>query len=42
MLFGVANSQGLVDTAIAATKEVPGVKTVVTEIQVVPEYSVLP
>jgi cytidylate kinase len=41
-LFGVAKSQALVDTAIATAKEVAGVQNVVSEIQVVPEYNILP
>jgi len=41
-LFGVANSQALVEAAVAAAKEVPAVSAVVSEIQVVQEYSVVP
>jgi cytidylate kinase len=43
LLYGVANSQSLVEAAISAAREVPaGSKTVVSEIQVVQEYSVMP
>jgi cytidylate kinase len=42
-LYGVASSQSLVESAVSAAREVPaGSKTVVSEIQVVQEYSVMP
>jgi cytidylate kinase len=41
-LFGVANSQALVEAAVSAAKEVPSVISVRSEIQVVQEYSVMP
>jgi hypothetical protein len=41
-LYGVANAQSLVEAAIAATRDIAAVKTVVSEIQVVQEYSVMP
>jgi len=42
VLHGVANSQSSVEAAVAAVKEVPEVKSVQSEIQVVQEYSVMP
>jgi hypothetical protein len=41
-LFGVVNSPPLVEAAIQAAKEVPGVQSVISEIQIVQEYSVVP
>jgi cytidylate kinase len=44
-LFGVANSQALVETAVAAVKEFAagaGIARIQSEIQVVQEYSVMP
>ena len=41
-LFGVVNSPSLVETAVQAAREVPGVQSVVSEIQIVQEYSVVP
>ena len=42
MLFGVANSQSLVEAAVAAAREVDTVSSVHSEIQVIQEYSVMP
>ncbi|HCM26694.1 MAG TPA: phospholipid-binding protein [Treponema sp.] len=42
VLNGVANSQASVEASVAAAKEVPGVRSVLGEIQVVQEYSVMP
>lgn len=41
-LHGVANSQASVEAAVSAAREVPGVRSVRGEIQVVQEYSVMP
>ncbi|QQO10679.1 cytidylate kinase family protein [Breznakiella homolactica] len=41
-LFGVANSQSLVEAAVSSAREVPSVTAVQSEIQVVQEYSVMP
>jgi len=41
-LYGVANSQALVDAAVNAAKETAGSMTVRNEIQIVREYSVMP
>ncbi|MCL1836363.1 MAG: cytidylate kinase family protein [Treponema sp.] len=41
-LYGVANSQALVDAAANAAQEVAGSATVHSEIQIVREYSVIP
>ena len=41
-LHGVANSQSSVESAVAAAREVSAVGSVVSEIQVVQEYSVMP
>jgi cytidylate kinase len=41
-LFGVANSQALVEAAVSAAKDFTGVSRVHSEIQVVQEYSVMP
>jgi cytidylate kinase len=41
-LYGVANSQALVDTALNAAREAAGPATVRSEIQIVREYSVMP
>ncbi|GHU09037.1 hypothetical protein FACS1894151_06030 [Spirochaetia bacterium] len=40
-LYGVANSQSLIEAAIAAAREVPEITSVRTEIQVVQEYNVM-
>jgi cytidylate kinase len=40
-LFGVANSQALVEAAVAAAREVPLVSAVGSEIQVVQEYTLM-
>lgn len=42
ILYGVANSQSLIETAVQSAKEIPGVNSVTPEIQVVQEYSVIP
>jgi cytidylate kinase len=41
-LYGVANSQALVEAAVSSAREVPRVAEVRSEIQVVQEYSVMP
>ena len=41
-LYGVANSQSLVEIALQSAREVPAVSSVTSEIQVVQEYSVVP
>jgi cytidylate kinase len=41
-LFGVANSQSLVEAAVQGAREVPAVNSVKPEIQVVQEYSMAP
>jgi cytidylate kinase len=41
-LYGVANSQSLVETAVSAAREIPSVSSVQSEIQVVQDYSVMP
>jgi len=41
-LRGVANSQASIEAAVAAARDVPGVRSVRSEIQVVQEYSVMP
>jgi cytidylate kinase len=41
-LYGVANSQGLAEAALHAAREVPGVQTARSEIQVVQEYNITP
>jgi cytidylate kinase len=41
-IFGVANSQSLVEAAITAAREMPSLTEVHSEIQVVQEYSVMP
>ncbi|GHV82150.1 phospholipid-binding protein [Spirochaetia bacterium] len=41
-LFGVANSQALVEAALGVAKEIVGVGEVRSDIQVVQEYSVIP
>jgi cytidylate kinase len=41
-LFGVANSQALVEAAVLAAREVPSVSAVSSEIQVVQEYTMMP
>jgi cytidylate kinase len=41
-LFGVANSQSLVEAALQGAREVPAVNAVKSEIQVVQEYSMVP
>lgn len=42
VLFGVANSQPAIETAIQIAGEVPSVRSVRSEIQVVQEFSVMP
>ena len=42
VLHGVANSQSAIEAAVAAAREVAGVRSVRGEIQVVQEYSVMP
>ena len=42
LIYGVANSQSLVEAALAAAREVPGAENVHSEIQVVQEYSIMP
>ncbi|MDR1390472.1 MAG: cytidylate kinase family protein [Treponema sp.] len=42
VLYGVANSQSLIECAIAGAKEVPAVSSVHSEIQIVQEYSLAP
>ncbi|MDR1176953.1 MAG: cytidylate kinase family protein [Treponema sp.] len=42
LIYGVANSQSLVEAALAAAREVPGVENVQSEIQVVQEYNIMP
>jgi len=42
VLHGVANSQTLIEAAVAASREVEGVRSVRSEIQVVQEYTVMP
>ncbi len=42
VLHGVANSQASIEAAVAAAREVEGVRSVRGEIQVVQEYSVMP
>jgi hypothetical protein len=41
-LYGVANSQSLVETAVTAAREIVPESSIQTEIQVVQEYSVMP
>jgi cytidylate kinase len=41
-LYGVANSQALVEAAVSAAREMPSAGRVQSEIQVVQEYSVMP
>jgi cytidylate kinase len=41
-LFGVAASASIAEAAVQAAKEVPSLKNVISEIQVVHEYSVMP
>jgi hypothetical protein len=41
-LYGVANSQAMVEASVASAREVPSVSGVIPEIQVVQEYTVLP
>jgi cytidylate kinase len=41
-LYGVANSQSLIEAAVQGAKEVPGVSAVTAEIQIIQEYSVVP
>jgi cytidylate kinase len=41
-LYGVVNVQTQVESAIAAAKDVPGIARVISEIQVVKEYNVVP
>jgi hypothetical protein len=42
ILYGVANSQSLVEAAVNAAKEIAPADSVRSEIQVVQEYSVMP
>jgi cytidylate kinase len=42
ILYGVANSQSLIEAAVQGAKEIPGVNSVKPEIRVVQEYSVIP
>ncbi|MDR1654850.1 MAG: BON domain-containing protein, partial [Treponema sp.] len=42
LIYGVANSQSLVEAALTAAREVPGVENVQSEIQVVQEYNIMP
>jgi hypothetical protein len=41
-LYGVAKAQALVEAAVSAAREMGSVKSVISEIQVVKEYSVMP
>jgi osmotically-inducible protein OsmY len=41
-LFGVASSQGLIENAINAARDVPGISAVHSDIQVVQEYNIVP
>jgi cytidylate kinase len=41
-IYGVANSQSLVESAVSSAREIPNVETVRSEIQVVQEYTVMP
>jgi hypothetical protein len=41
-LYGVVNSQVLVESVVSAAKNFPGVVRVISEIQVVKEYNVVP
>jgi cytidylate kinase len=41
-IFGVAASASIAEAAVHAAKEVPSIKNVISEIQVVHEYSVMP
>lgn len=41
-LFGVVSSQALVETAVAAAREVDSIEKVRSELQVVQEYSIIP
>jgi cytidylate kinase len=41
-LYGVANSAPIIEAAIAAAQEIPIVKKVICEIQIVQEYSMIP
>lgn len=41
-LYGVANSQSLVEAAVSAAREIPTVDAIRSEIQVVQEYTVMP
>jgi osmotically-inducible protein OsmY len=40
-LFGVTNSNAVIDKAVLAAQEVPGVKKVVQAIQIVEEYNII-
>jgi cytidylate kinase len=42
VIFGVANSQALVEAAVSAARELPSLTEVSSRIQVVQEYSVMP
>jgi hypothetical protein len=41
-LYGVANSQSLVEAAVTAAREAAPAGSIISEIQVVQEYSVIP
>jgi cytidylate kinase len=41
-IYGVANSQSLVEAAVSSAREIPAVEAVRSEIQVVQEYTVMP
>jgi cytidylate kinase len=41
-LYGVVNAQTLVEAAVSAAKDFPGVVKVISEIQVVKEYNIVP
>ena len=41
-LFGVASSQSMVEAAVTAAREIPGIESVISEMQVVQEYSIMP
>jgi cytidylate kinase len=40
-LFGVTNSKGVIDQAVAATQDVAGVKKIIQSIQIVEEYNIV-
>jgi cytidylate kinase len=41
-IYGVVNAQSLVEAAVAAARSLPGIAKVISEIQVVKEYNVVP